>query len=145
MKLNKIIGLCKKQKRVIIYNRRHGDGEIAEQWIGDGASCYRAEGVPILDSDSVATIFDIPAKNADKWNILEMDLPTSYDFTDDAAESGEQIFDEDPIFLQYGGAMLKPLRSRGGVPLFIDIRYLSPFINDMDHMYLYRRTAEGGE
>ena len=145
MKLNKVIALCKKTKMVVVYNWRGNDGEIKEQWIGDGAACYRADGLPILDELGVAAIFDIPAKDADKWKILVRELPPAYDFTCDGEKNGETIFEEDPIFLNYGGVMLKPLRNPGSAPLFIDVRYLTPFIDEMEHLYLYRRTAENGQ
>ena len=145
MKLNKIIALCKKAKVIVIYNRRRDeDGEIMEQWIGDGAACYLVPGMPILDSESAGAILDIPAKDADKWQILERELPPVFDFTDDAAKDGETVFDEGPISFHYGGVMLRPLRSHGGAPLFIDLRYLTPFIDSLNSLFLYRRTAENG-
>ena len=144
MKLNKIVSLCKREKRIVLFNRRNDEGEIVEQWIGDGTACYLVGGLPIMSAGTCETLFDIPAKDADKWSIREEDLPGSIDFSDAADVNGERILDEAPISIYFGGVTVRPLRSSGDVPLFIDTRYLAPFINEMERLFLFRRTTPGG-
>ena len=97
-----------------------------------------------MSAGTCETLFDIPAKDEDKWSIREEDLPLSIDFTDTADVNGERILDEAQISIHFGGVTVKPLRSSGDVPLFIDVRYLAPFINEMEKLFLFRRKTPGG-
>lgn len=141
MKLGKIVSLCKKQKRIVLFDRRNEQGEVIEQWIGDGTACYLADGLPILSAATVGALFEVPAKDAEKWDIREEILPPSIDFEDTA--DGETILEEYGVSLNFRGITLKAMHVHGE-PIFADVRYLSPFLDSLESTFLFRRTTPGG-
>ena len=142
MKLKSIISICKKEKRIVLFNRTDEEGEVAEQWIGDGVACYRVGGLPILDQHTVAAIFDIPAKDEEKWDIRQERLPKG-PFFEDIVDDEEQL-EEYGLSIGFLGVALKPLRTHRGETIFIDARYLSPLSDSLDSLFLHRRRTVGG-
>ena len=142
MKLNKIVSLCKREKRIVLFDEHNEEGEVSGQWIGDGTACYQVGGLPILEPSTVGTLFDVPAKDEDKWDIREEDLPPSVDFTD--TPDGERMLEDYSVSLNYHGLTLKPLRAEGCDPVFVDVKYLAPFLDSLESVFLFRRETRGG-
>ena len=143
MKLKSIISLCKKEKRIVLFDKIDGEGEeVREQWIGDGSACYQVGGLPILDQDTVAAIFDVPAKDGEKWDIRRERLPRGISFED--IEDTEETLEEYGLSVGFLGVVLKPLRTPKGETLFIDVRYLTPFSDSLESLFLFRRQTAGG-
>ena len=56
MKLKDIAAICKKRKHLTLYT------ENGQQYISDGAACYKLMGLPMVTLDELLTLFDIPEK-----------------------------------------------------------------------------------
>jgi len=56
MKFSKVAALCKKRKRIHVYN----DPKSEAQWLGDGIGIYLLEGMPQITTDECLRLFDVP-------------------------------------------------------------------------------------
>lgn len=77
MKLKKIMSLCKKTNRVIIFQEWTAgrDSEIIHrQFISDGHAAYKVEGLPALTKETILRIFDIDEKRWDGWHCSVYDM-----------------------------------------------------------------------
>ena len=118
MKIKNIAAICKKNKSVVLFERRNDEGDVTLQYIGDGGAVYPAIGLPMLDEESVLAIFD--------------DI-----------DGTEKPVEREAISIVYSGRTLKPLRTRRGL-VFIESRYLSPVSDVMDVLELYERITPSG-
>lgn len=140
MKIKAIASLCKKQKRVHIYNIENR-GTI-RQFVGDGYACYPIDGMPKVDEKTILAIFDVPENQREKWMVFESQEPQGIDFRDVA--EGEEMGDVETFTLGVDGATIKPMNMNGGI-LFFDAKYQGPIMDMMDMMEFYRRKAESGK
>ena len=139
MKIKNIASICKKSKNITIFER-HDRPEIM-QYIGDGYAAYPAAGLPELDEETLLTIFDVPEKDRDKYHVHTSPIPDGVDFAD--VHNGERMIEQENVSINYGGRVLLPLRTGGGL-VFIDSCYLKPVSDVLDVLELYeRRTAAG--
>lgn len=73
MKLKKIMSLCKKTNRVIIFQEWEEIEEVKarllnRQFISDGHAIYRVDGLPPLTKETILRIFDVDEKKWDSWH-----------------------------------------------------------------------------
>ena len=57
---------CKARETARIYNIVHGG-----QWISNGQSAFLVEGLTIPDTDALAALFDLSAKQRETWYMVE--------------------------------------------------------------------------
>ncbi len=100
----KIVEMCKKQKRLILL----WDGADA-QWISDGYALYPLLGVPLLTEESVRALYAIP----ENVKVEVEDLPRRYNY--DNAEREEYPVFYEKIQIQPAGEAVHSLRTRSGV------------------------------
>lgn len=139
MKIKNIASICKKSKNITIFER-HDRQEIM-QYIGDGFAAYPAAGLPELEEETLLTIFDVPEKDRDKYHIHTAAIPGGLNFAD--LDEGESVVERENVSINYGGRILLPLRTRGGL-VFIDSCYLKPVSDVLDVLELYERTTSAG-
>ncbi len=141
MKIKNIAAICKKNKSVVLFERYNDEGEVVLQYIGDGAAVYPVIGLPVLDKESVLTIFDVPEKQREDWLVRSMGVPDGISLDD--VDGTEKPVEREAISIVYSGKTLKPLRTRRGL-VFIESRYLSPVSDVLDVLELYERIAPSG-
>lgn len=136
MKIKKIIDLCKRSKRLFLY-----DGG-AEQWISDGCAMYPLFDLPQMDELTICRAYDIDDKQREKISFkYETSLPEFFDFSDDV--DGEPS-ERGALSLFDGGRRIVPYTTSQGV-VFIDERYLEPFYDgDTSLLELYERNRADG-
>lgn len=139
MKIKNIAAICKKQKRVVLFNRYNGDS--ITQYIGDGGAAYPISGLPELDDESILTIFDVPEKQREDWFVRYMTIPEGINFED--TDANEKVIERGDLSIVYAGKTLKPLQTRRGL-VFIESRYLSPVSDVLDVLELYERVTPFG-
>lgn len=142
MKIKSIAAICKKSKRVVLYSKRDAEGDIVQQYISDGSAVYPVFGLPVLDEESILTIFDIPEKQREDWLVKDADIPGGINFGD--MDNCEQIIERVGLSIVYAGKTLKPLQTRRGL-VFMESRYLAPISDVLDVMELYERATPGGK
>lgn len=133
MEIKRIISLCKKSGRLILFEN---DGE---QWISDGAAIFPLKDMPRFDKETICRTYDISEKKAGQMDIRhEPKMPDGYNVWDNTPS--ETPCDYDERFLE----ALVPVKTSEGL-LFIQKRYLSPFRDTPpDMLYLYERHRPGG-
>ena len=87
MKLKGMAALCRRGKRVTLFERRYGGGAV-EQFLSDGFGVYMTGELPQLDEESVLAIFDVSAK--DDWVVQRSALP-DWISTDDFDPTDEPV------------------------------------------------------
>lgn len=142
MKIKSIAAICKKSKMVHLVNYLSKDGEITQQYIGDGVAMYPVTGLPVLDKDSILTIFDIPERQRSDWVVREDE-----DFTlvnlDDLDLSDKLIDKNLPVGIDYAGKSLKPIPTSKGI-VFLESKYLTPILDTADLLEYYERKTRNG-
>lgn len=141
MKIKNIAAICKKNKSVVLFERYSDEGEVVLQYIGDGAAVYPVIGLPVLDKESVLTIFDIPEKQREDWYVRSTGIPEGINLDD--IDGTEKPVEREVISIVYSGKTLKPLQTRRGL-VFIESRYLSPVSDVLDVLELYERIMPSG-
>lgn len=134
MKINKLIAICKKSKRINLC-----DG-MNHQWCGDGACLYQLVNMPELDKESIYTIFDISVEQQKSISYNRSELPIKKLFED--TYEGEQVLDRESISINMRKDNYIPLITSRGV-IFINGIYLTP-ITDNDYIELYERVLPNG-
>lgn len=86
MKLKGMAALCRRGKRVTLFERRYGDGAV-EQFLSDGFGIYMTGELPQLDEESVLAIFDVSGGD---WVVQRSALP-DWISTDDFDPTDEPV------------------------------------------------------
>lgn len=141
MKIKNIAAICKKNKSVVLFERHNDEGDVILQYIGDGGAVYPAIGLPLLDEETVLTIFDVPEKQREDWCVRSTGIPDGINLDD--IDGTEKPVEREAISIVYSGKTLKPLRTRRGL-VFIESRYLSPVSDVLDVLELYERITKSG-
>lgn len=136
MIIKKIAKLCKRAGAVVLwYDARHDT-----QWISNGSAAWPLYGMPLLDTDNVLTVLDIPEKDWPKITVREMALPEAYDFNDDyeAGELGNPV-----VTISYGGQLLMPMSTTSGT-LLVDPELFAP-LRDNNQLTVHLRREQSGQ
>ncbi|MCL1855925.1 MAG: hypothetical protein FWF86_09345 [Clostridia bacterium] len=142
MKIKKLADMCKRAGVFCLYDRVNSEGEVVEQWMGTYAAAYPLTGLPHLTTENLAALFDITEKQlTEKISIRHERLPEglNYGHTDE----GEVMLDREIVTLGYGGKIVRPLITRGGLE-FINDDFLSPLADVADMLELYERISTVG-
>jgi hypothetical protein len=125
-----------------LYDRITEDGEVAEQWLGNGGAVYPLHGLPYMQENNLFTLFDITDKQQDKICFRHEHLPTTaINFED--VDPKESILDREKLTIGHAGRILRPLQTRRGL-VFIDTAALQPLADLADTLELYERETEAG-
>ena len=117
MKFKKVIAICKKSKRFLLYDC---DGL---QMLGDSAAAYELIGHPIYNEDSLSMVAEI----TDGAVSFEQKFEIPFNMNDSCAEDEEcELFN---TTFGYRGTVLQPVRSASGFA-FLDSKYLTPFLGE---------------
>lgn len=142
MKIKTLAALCKKAGVFYLYDRITDDGEVAEQWLGNGGAVYPLHGLPYMQENNLFTLFDITDKQQDKIYFRHEHLPTTaINFED--VDPKESILDREKLTIGHAGRVLRPLQTRRGL-VFIDTAALQPLADLADTLELYERETEAG-
>lgn len=141
MKIKAIAGLCRKSKMAALLQEPDENGVVTRQYIGDGNAAYPVFGLPVLDRESLLTIFDIPEKQRQEWYVSCSAPPENLNLSD--TDPYEQVIEPEGIMFVQSGKVLKPLRTKTGI-IFIDNRYLAPLGDVLDVVELYERVTPEG-
>jgi len=138
MKHRAVERICKNAKILHIYDRVY-DGEITEQWVGDGAAAYPMWGMAIMDAEQYLCAFDVPEGKRDGWGISRAKCPE--DIVRDVDPNEEEIrAHETGVF--HGGKDLLLFDTSEGV-MAMDRKYLAP-IMDCGLLSFYKRGEGKG-
>lgn len=141
MKLKKVAGLCSSSRVFRLYDRVDAEG-VAVQWLGDGSAIYPLDGLPFLDEGGLYRMFDVSEKAQEKISFYHGTMPEGLNVDDYAA--GEAVAEDMGVTISYGGTVLLPLRTSGGI-LYIQSCYLAPLEDQADFLQLFvRRDRLGG-
>lgn len=140
MKIKKIIDLCKKSKRIILFT----DEERGEQWISNGEAAYPLFDCPRFDEDTIFAVFDIPQKKAEEIRFEEKAVfPSAYDFSD--TTENEMPADRWALGLVVNGERVIPFSTSQGL-VFVGEKYLAPFSDyDMAQLTFSERIDTAGQ
>lgn len=135
MKIKKSVDLCKKRGCFYLFVPEGG-----EQWISDGVGCYPLGDVPLLNVDTLCTIFDIPDKAREKMVLRDDVIPPGFCF-DDVADN-ESLCEQGPLVLGDGKNGVIPYKTSQGIQ-FINRKYMEP-LEDSGDIAVYERMSPGG-
>lgn len=140
MKIKSIAAICKKRKCVMILNNLSDTGMVT-QYIGDGVAYYPVYDLPLLDEESVLTIFDVPEKQRENWAAMAVE-PNGFHLED--TDTQERFVEEMGVSVVFNGVALKPFQTKEGV-IFVDSKYLAPFSDVWDIVQFFERRTDGGQ
>jgi hypothetical protein len=139
LKIKNVAQICKHTKTVYLLEN---DADNPCQWIGNGKAFYPVTGLPLLNEESIYTIFDIPEKQRDKWFYSYEEMPVHISFEDTVQE--EYQIEKYNLSISYNGMQLRSLHTFNGI-VFIESQYLSPLVNVLDNVEFYVRKKPSGE
>ena len=139
MKMKSGIKLCNRKKTAIIYDQVNGNGEIVQQYIGDGSSLYPMSGMPMLDVVNIPTLFGIKRKDIDQWDIERDVIPEEYSVKD--VELGEVVAGFTGLTVDAAGTKVMAIQAEGRF-FWIDAAYIEPV--EADQMFLFLRRSKSG-
>lgn len=138
MIINKIIQLCKKEKRILLINV--GDS----QWLSDGHAVYPMHEMPEFDIDSLMKTYDISAKKGEKFikNHISAEK-LSLNFNDSCTD--EVLCEENPIRIAINGTTYIQILTENGCEL-LDSKYFAPLADaNEDMVQIYQRITKKGD
>lgn len=116
MKIKKIAAIAKKWKNVDLITRFNNAREIRAQYIRTNNAIYPLQGMPVMDTAQLLTVFDIPSEKQSDWTVNEVQPDESlYSLAD--VESGEEPVKEIPIVIISGVESYQPVLTSQGVVL----------------------------
>ncbi len=133
MKLNKLIGLCKKSRIIEIFES--GD----TQFVGDGSCFYALHKMPTLTEDVIYSVFDIEENAKNKFYYHEFEEPPLN--VNDCVEF-EKLVDVENIGIQQNDSIYLPIKTSVGL-LFIRAKQLNPILDTCDYELYERKNASG--
>lgn len=139
MKFRKIIDLCKKENRLLLYNQEKLT-ETPTQWISNGAAIFALYDMPEMYIEAICRMYDIPNSKYDNMYTSHFQtLPEAFDFSDMLKD--EIPVDRIEIEVIRSGLQLVGLKTSTGIE-FVDRRYLAVFDDEIE---LYERRLASGQ
>lgn len=142
MKMKEIASLCKKSKRIYLYNVPDASNEVVTQWIGNGSAVYPLYGVSYLDKKTILQVFDIPEDKHSSYFFHENEeLPKGINFMD--ADEFEVKTERYGFPLILSGEVIQPHTVADSIAFF-DLKYLAP-VNSGDYSPdIFERLTDKG-
>ena len=133
MQFKKIISLCKREKKIILFN------EQGKQWIGNGAVFFCLDGYPAMSEENIFRVFDIKKDEESKYLLTDSDETAALlDFGEN--ETAEYDLATSPYIFRCSGGDYMP-RASGGELHLLDTEYLSAFGGGVN---LFARRSPAG-
>ncbi len=139
MKIKKIAALCSQAGMFSLLNKTDREG-IVTQWLGDGRAFYPLLGAPMMDKDSLCTMFDITGKKQEN-TIVRCDEMSDRANVNDLYE-GDIHLEQEGLTICYEGTEILPLRETNRI-ICIQEKYLGPLDDEKKLLELYSRTMDG--
>lgn len=138
MLINKIIQLCKKEKRIYLVDVDES------QWLSDGHAIYPMYEMPEFNIDSLLKTYDISSKKGEKIIKQHINCKTiNLNFTDVCSD--EVLCEQNPIRIVINGTTYIQILTENGCEL-IDSKYFAPLSDaNEDMVQIYQRTADSGD
>jgi len=135
--LNKVLGFCKAQKTIHLYESDDG------QWLSDGYAIYPLHGVPHFDTETICATYDIAGKKKEKIDTRHFyELPERLSFR--SSIENENVCEINPIKVSINGVTYIQILTSAGCE-FIDGKYLAPLSDtNEDMLRIYERVATDG-
>lgn len=141
MIMKKAAALCRARKYACIMSSRGENGELLNQYMGDGSAFYELPEALTLTIGSLAAILDISEEERKKWNLTDIPVPEGLDFGWITAKDVRIM--PYPLHLLNGSYELIPLITTDGI-CFIDAGYLAP-LKDARELEFYERRKPDGD
>lgn len=138
MKIKKIASLCSREGVFHLSNKTDGEG-VMTQWLGEGHAYYPLLGAPMLDKDSLCTMFDITGKKRDSVIVRCNEMSKKMNVDD--LSSGDCRLKPEGLSICYEGLTILPLRGATGT-FCIQEKYLEPLDDERELLELYSRPME---
>lgn len=116
MKLKGMVSLCKRDRRVVIFDRYRDDGTI-EQFLSDGHGIYPAGDLPPLDVKTILSVFDISTEQEAKWDVDRAEAPGWLDTSD---FGNDTPLHNSRVLVNYQGDVYLPLVSDAQEVFWVD-------------------------
>lgn len=134
MQFKKIISLCKREKKIILFNK------YGKQWIGNGAVFFCLDGYPAMSAENIFRVFDIKKDEESKYLLTDSDETAALlDFGEN--EAAEYDLATSPYIFGCSGGDYMPIASGGELHL-LDTEYLSAFGGGVN---LFARRSNVGQ
>ncbi|GHU96502.1 hypothetical protein FACS1894208_11200 [Clostridia bacterium] len=136
MKINKIVSVFKKNKRVFLYTAPSG-----EQWVSNGAAVYRLEAsLPKLKAENMLFFFDVPQDKRSEWNTSDQELPVDIIPFEDNYTDDEQS-EPETFTIGFDGKDYLIFNANGQtIPFNED--FVKPFYGNAYTQYFIRKTHQ---
>lgn len=145
MKLSKVAAAFKPSKTARIVVRTDENGEIKRQFVTNGAALYPLDGLPMLDEQSILSVFDIPKDKQSEW-ITKVESANESEFLkavlEDNDDSDTEIHHTGMMF-DYMDTTMIAYFSQSGV-VFLNANYIKPIANEGDSIGFYTRKTISG-
>lgn len=141
MKIKSMIKLCKRTRTAILYTQADKNGEVKQQYIGDGASIYPLDGLPMLEAENIPAMFGISKKDISKWTISHRRLPDAFNMKDHDRNEIQMI--PTGLSVCVGKVIVEGLNADGRA-IWLDGAYMEPIENDEGMLALCLRENEAG-
>lgn len=135
MKIKKIASLCSQAGMFDLLNKTDRGG-VVTQWLGDGCAFYPLLGAPMMDKDSLCTMFDVTGKKRDNM-IVRCDEMSEKMNVDDL-NSGDIRLEPEGVSICHEGLTILPLRGANRT-FCIQEKYLEPLDDERELLELYSR------
>lgn len=139
MKIKKIAALCSQAGMFSLLNKTDREG-VVTQWLGDGCAFYPLVGAPMMDKDSLCTMFDISGKKRENTTVRCDEMSDRVNAND--IYKGDIRLEPEGLTICYEGMTILLLRGTGGI-ICIQEKYLEPLYDEKDLLELYSRKMIG--
>lgn len=139
MKLSKLSSICKKRKRIVLFDDTSSEDNV--QWAGDGAAFYELTGLPEFSAESLFTALGFDLSDKDCWILNRRDLDpelinTSMSVEDDDIDAtldplGSIVFNDTELYIFHAG----------GEKYLFNKKYFSPLKIDENFSAVIRTTS----
>ena len=137
MRIKNIEKLLKRTKTIVTMP----DPEQRILWFSDGAVYVPLFDFSVLSQSQIFTLLNIPGDQVDKFLYAEEQLPEEFNFTE--TDPTEELLERGEIHLMFGGWVLEPLMTAGGI-IYLSTDDLNPFEKEDENIHLYCRMTPDG-
>lgn len=134
MDLNKVINLCKKAKRFVVFRQN-----AKTQWLGDDVAAYLITGEPKFTPEYLTASAGLKPQDVENTIFKNSNFPDALDSSDNTDD--EILVGISDITINFEDGEYTPVFTTKGVR-FVKTLYFNPFSND-DYEIFTRETEDG--
>ncbi len=139
MKLKALGTLCKNFHTFMLFDHADENGEVYQQWLGNGGASYVLDGLPLISEAHIPALFDLTKKQQYDAYIRRVPLLEGINF--EHTDLDEQPVRWDAPAMYYQQHLVIPIFTRDGIE-FINSAYLAPLKDVANNMQMYERHGE---